>query len=74
MTGPVNAGRYHRRFPDPKTRPSNLPFAQWAAAETLETVRELGVWLDQEQGAEVVAEAEAILRPVKRRMASDPGA
>jgi hypothetical protein len=61
MSGPSNGGRYQRRYTDPRTRPSNMPFGLWASAETLRTVHGLNEWLDAQQGAGVVAAAEQLL-------------
>lgn len=67
MTGTTN-DPYRRRFANPALRPSNLPFAQWAAAETLRTVRGLNEWLDGVQAAEVVGEAERLTRAEADRL------
>lgn len=44
-----------------------MPFAQWAAAETLRTVHGLNEWLDAQQGAEIVAAAERLTRAEAER-------
>ncbi|HEY6115976.1 MAG TPA: hypothetical protein VI172_08460 [Candidatus Dormibacteraeota bacterium] len=66
MNQPMN-NRYQRRFANPDGRPSNIAFGQWAAQETFERVRELGAWIDAQEGAAIVLGAEQLLAQEGRR-------
>lgn len=72
MTGNVN-DRYHRKFTDPRTRPSNdridplIEHTRWRVAQVGRFIDEL----EAEQGGPVAAAAWRILHP--RTRAGDPG-